>query len=75
MQTTSHFQYLGVNFSYNGLFNRHVKSMESRGLQSARKLTKLFWRFPNLRIKTMIDLFDRMAVPAILYGAEIWGNY
>ena len=22
----------------------------------------------------MIDLFDRMAVPAILYGAEIWGN-
>ena len=46
----------------------------NQALKDYGNFLKLFDRNP-LDIKTKISLFDAVAVPIILYGAEIWGVY
>ena len=66
------FQYLGIIFSRKGSF----KACKSRLLQQARKA--MFYvlcksRKLCLPIDILLQLFDVMISPILMYGSEIWG--
>ena len=64
--------YLGTKFSYNGKFKEAIKKQL---LQAQRALFAIKSKRErlNLPVDIMLDLFDKMIMPILLYGCEIWG--
>ena len=63
---------LGVKFSYDGNFHTNTKDLEIQGNRAPFSVIKKA-RKENLPVDMQFELFDRMVVPVILYGCEIWG--
>ena len=65
------FQYLGIWFNYNNKFSITQKKQYDRASRAMfsliKKCKKLF-----LPMDVQIELFDRMIVPILLYGCEVW---
>ena len=64
--------YLGTTFSYNGKFQKAIKKQilqAQRALFSIKAKKEMY----NLPVDIMLDLFDKMILPILLYGCEIWG--
>ena len=64
--------YLGITFNYNNRF----KKAQTKQLNQARRamyslLTKSYSL--DLPIDIMLELFDQLVIPVLLYGSEIWG--
>ena len=66
------YTYLGTVFSYNGKFNNAI---DKQILQAQRALFAIKSKKEtyNLPVDIMLDLFDKMIMPILLYGCEIWG--
>ena len=64
--------YLGTTISYNG---KYTKAIEKQVLQAQRALfaIKSKKEMYDLPIDIVFDLFDKMILPILLYGSEIWG--
>ena len=66
------YTYLGVIFQFNGKFKKAINKQvsQARGAMFSllTKTSKL-----NLPIDIVCELFDRLVVPILLYGSEIWG--
>ena len=64
--------YLGTTISFNGKFNG---AMEKQITQANRALFAIKSKKDkfNLPADIMLDLFDKMILPILLYGCEIWG--
>ena len=64
--------YLGTTFNYNGTFH---KAKAKQVLQAKKAnfslITKV--RQLNLSADTFTELFERLIIPILLYGSEIWG--
>ena len=64
--------YLGTTFSCNGKYKEAIKKQiiqAQRALFVIKANKDLF----NLPIDIMLDLFDKMILPILIYGCEIWG--
>ena len=72
IEIVDEFKYLGVKFSYNGNFHTNTKDLEIQGNRALFSVIKKA-RKENLPVDMQFELFDRMVVPVILYGCEIWG--
>ena len=72
LEMVNSFVYLGVEMLYNATWS----AARSRCLTQARKASfilekKLFrWTFT---VRENVELFERLIVPVLLYGAELWG--
>ena len=64
--------YLGTTVTYNGKFK---KAIEKQVMQAKRALfgLKLKKEKYDLPFDIMLDLFDKMILPILLYGCETWG--
>ena len=64
--------YLGTTFNYNGTFN---KAKAKQVLQAKKANFSLLAkvREHNLAIDVFIELFERLIIPVLLYGSEVWG--
>ena len=64
--------YLGTTFNYNGTFN---KAKAKQALQAKKATFSLITKIKqlNLTFETSIELFERLIIPVLLYGSEIWG--
>ena len=64
--------YLGTTVTYNGKFK---KAIEKQVIQAKRALfgLKLKKEKYDLPFDIMLDLFDKMILPILLYGCETWG--
>ena len=66
------FVYLGTTFSCNGSFKKAIKKQISQARCATYSLIakahKLF-----LPIDIVIQLYDQLVLPILLYGSEIWG--
>ena len=60
-------------FTHTGNLTNVVKALSEQALVAFNNLLSLFSRI-NLDIKTKLSLFEKMAVPIILYGSELWGS-
>ena len=72
IEVVKDFKYLGVTFSHNGFFKTNVKELVTKGNRSIFSLIKKA-RKGKLPIDIQFELFDRMVLPSLLYGCEIWG--
>ena len=64
--------YLGTTFNYNGKFN---KAKAKQTLQASKATYSLLTRIRqlDLNFEVSIELFERLIIPILLYGSEIWG--
>ena len=72
LTVVDNFQYLGIIFSRKGTFN----DSKARLLQQARKAMFFVLRKArklSLPVDILLQLFDAMVAPILLYGAEVWG--
>ena len=72
VQVVDDYIYLGVKFNYNNTFTKAIDNQ----LALARKaMFALLSRCQNLQLPLEIttSLFDKLVVPVLVYGCEIWG--
>ena len=64
--------YLGTTFNYRGDFKKALSKQVS---QARRAMYSLIIKAKKLRLPIDIELemFDRLVVPILLYGCEVWG--
>ena len=65
------FKYLGILYSYNGNFKCCQKQLKNQALRAMFSLLSKCRKY-ELTIDTKLELFDRMIVPIVTYGCEIW---
>jgi hypothetical protein len=64
--------YLGTTMNYNGRFN---KAIHKQVVQAKRAMFSLLTKARRLDLPVDIqcELFEKMIVPILLYGSEVWG--
>lgn len=72
LEIVKEIKYLGVFFSRYGSFLCTKKYLAERGTKAMYGIIKKA-RTLNLSIDCQIDMFDKMVLPILLYGSEIWG--
>ena len=68
-------KYLGILLSSNGSFSQAESALGVKGKQALYQINKSFSVWEGTQVKTMLNLFDSVVKPQLLYGAEIWGAY
>ena len=72
IDSTTHYEYLGVVFNFNGKF---TKAIDERITPARKAMFALNEKAVNLLLPPdiHIDLFEKMVAPIFLYGCEVWG--
>ena len=69
----SNYTYLGVDFSYNGAWDTHIKKLIQNGKQVNQLNSIISNRYINLSAHRMLLL--SVLRPSLEYGSEVWeGN-
>ena len=70
----SNYTYLGVDFSYNGAWDTHIKKLIKKGKQKVNQLNSIISNpYINLSARRMLLL--SVLRPSLEYGSEVWeGN-
>ena len=66
--------YLGINFKYNSSLANAVKALHEQALHAYYNICYIFDEL-QCNIKMKLSLFDKMIVPILLHGSEVWGTY
>ena len=66
------FRYLGVLFCKNGSFHTNIKEQFQKATNAMYGVIGKC-RKHNLSVDCMLDMFDKIVKPVLLYGCEIWG--
>ena len=73
LEVVSYFTYLGLVFSRTGSFSCAQQTLAKQGRKAVFSLYKMTKRFAGIDPLVMCDLFDKMIVPILSYGCEVWG--
>ena len=71
LEVVFEFQYLGVYFNYNNKLNVAQKSLYDKASRAMFGLLKKCRKL-MLPLDIQTELFDRLIVPILLYGCEVW---
>ena len=72
LEIVKKFKYLGIFLSQSASFMKTKKYVSNRALKAMYAVLKK-GRCLNLSITDQLHLFDKIVVPVLLYGCEIWG--
>ena len=72
VEVVDDYVYLGTTFNYNGSFTKAIKKQVSQAQKAMFSLLTKARRL-LLPIDIQLDLFEKMVVPILLYGCEVWG--
>ena len=75
LEIVDFFPYLGMVFSYTGSFTQAQLILAQQGRKAMFTLRSKLKRFVNINLVVYCDLFDKMVMPVLSYGCEIWGFY
>ncbi len=67
------FTYLGINLFYTGSFAKTQLTLAKQGRKAIFSLKKMVKQFSGLDPLVLCDLFDKMVLPILTYGCEVWG--
>ena len=72
---TSNYKYLGVSFTPKLIWTDAAKTLSTQANKALRLLSikKFQNRCGNLAPSIALNIFDKMVVPILNYGAEVWG--
>ncbi len=72
VEKVDEFCYLGVIFRYNGSFLASIKHNVSKAKKALFCLYKTMIKY-DLTVENTLELYDRLILPILLYGCEVWG--
>ena len=72
LEVVSDFLYLGIRLNYNNKTRVAQKDLYDRASRAMFSLLKKC-NTKNIPLDIMIDLFDKLILPIITYGCEMWG--
>ena len=73
VSVTSFHSYLGVVFSWTGLWFQAQKALSEQASRALFSLTGCLNKFGTLPVDVALKIFDTKILPILLYGSEIWG--
>jgi hypothetical protein len=68
------YKYLGTTITENGSFKGNLINLHKKACGAMFSLLKCINKHYAGNIKILLNLFDRMIVPIMLYNSEIWGG-
>ena len=72
VENVKEFKYLGVVFSRTGSFSKTKKHLCEQAQKAMYGIIRKIRQF-KLPVDCQLDLFDKVVVPVLLYGSEVWG--
>jgi hypothetical protein len=75
LEIVSCFTYLGVLFSYTSSFSKTQQALARQGRKALFCMRKIVSQFNGLSPIVVCDLFDKLILPILSYGCEVWGFY
>ena len=73
ISTTDAISYLGVMFSSSGSFTQAQCKLAEQANKAVFLLYRRINRFRKMKISEILGLFDKIVLPILLYGCEVWG--
>jgi len=67
------FKYLGVMFSSGGSFKETDLLLSGQATKAIFKMNSYLHKFTDLSPKHTLELFDKLILPILNYGSEVWG--
>ena len=75
IEIVNNFSYLDIVFTVGGSFSEAQNTLSGKTLKAIFKLNKYIYKFTNVSIKDKLDLFDKLVLPNLKYGDQIWAFY
>jgi hypothetical protein len=72
LEIAKNFNYLGIIFTRTGNISLTKKNLADKALKAMYEVLKMGIMY-KLSIQCLLDLFDKMIKPILLYGCEVWG--
>ena len=73
VEVVSKFNYLGVVFTTSGSFTETHNALSGQAIKAIHRLKSYLYKFTNVSVSHMLELFDKMILPILNYGSEVWG--
>lgn len=73
LEIVKKFTYLGVVFTTGGSFSQTHETLSGQALKAIFKLKSFISKFTEFSVSHTLDLFDKLILPILNYGSEVWG--
>ena len=73
IETVSYYKYLGITFSSRLNWSYALKIIASQSQRALLKINAIFGKCGDMPVSLGLELFDKLVVPILLYGSEVWG--
>mgnify|MGYP000265360145 CR=1 FL=1 len=73
LEIVSKFTYLGIIFTTGGYINTPFEILAGQALTAIYKLKSNLLKRPGITVQHKLDLFDKLILPFLNYGSEVWG--
>lgn len=67
------FKYLGIVFTTGGSFSESQNTLSGQAQKAIFKMNKYLYKFTFISPKHKLELFDKLVMPILNYGGEVWG--
>ena len=74
LEVVREFRYLGILFSSNGLWKKHITVGVGKVRVSSSQTLKLSYRCPYLPLSLQLRVYDATVKSALVYGSEVLGT-
>ena len=72
VKVVDEYVYLGTTFNFNGKFSKAIKKQINQARKAMFSLLTKSRRL-SLPVDIQIELFEKIVLPILLYGSEVWG--
>ena len=72
VEYVENYVYLGTTISFNGQYKEAIRKQIIQAERALFAIKSIKYKY-DLPIDIVLDLFDKMILPILLYGCEIWG--
>lgn len=73
LEIVKSFRYLGIVFTVGGSFTEAQNTLSGQAQKAIFKLNKYLYKFTFISPKHKLELFDKLILPILNYGSEVWG--
>ena len=73
LEIANKFRYLGVVFTAGGSFSECQNTLAGQAQKAIFQLNKYLYKFTFLSPRQKLELFDKLILPILNYGGEVWG--
>jgi len=74
VKVTSYYDYLGLCISCMMNWSKATNNLSMKALKALNVIKLFASKFQCTDVKVLLSLFDKMVLPILMYGAEVWGT-